>query len=148
MSTTESETVPDEKPKSDFELGSWDDVFKVLFETMCILKGVDPSQIQSMSKFTDFNNNDERSYYANQYTSVAIAQLRAYGKALYFGHDWDEYTILADFLSVGFMGFKGFKSEQWKDITSGQPNLDKLKGLPEETQKGILSGLFNRGSKE
>jgi len=46
------------------------------------------------------------------------------------------------------MGFKGFKSEQYKDITSGQPNLDKLQGLPEETKKGILSGIFSRGSKE
>jgi hypothetical protein len=138
MSTTESEPVFDEE--SQLMIESWDDVFKV----MCVVKGIDPAQIQSMSKFSNFENNDERSYYANQYTSVAIAQLRAYGKALYFDHDWNEYTTLAEFLSVGFMGYKGFKSEQWKDITSGQPNLDKLKGLPEETQKGILSGLFGR----
>jgi hypothetical protein len=145
MSATESKPIPDDESESlsGLKIESWDDVFRV----MCIIKGVDPSQIQSMAKFTDFDNNDERSYYANQYTSVAIAQLRAYGKALYFGHDWDEYTILADFLSVGFMGFKGFKSEQYKDITSGQPNLEKIKGLPEETQKGILSGIFG-GKKE
>ncbi|GAH54916.1 unnamed protein product, partial [marine sediment metagenome] len=50
--------------------------------------------------------------------------------------------------SIGFMGYKGFKSEQYKDITSGQPNLDKLQGLPEETKQGILAGLFGRGKTE
>ena len=132
-------------PKPTLKIESWEDLFRAL----CIVRGVDPDQVQSMAKFSDFDNQDERAYYPNQITSVAVAQLRIFGEAFYKGEDWNEYELVADFLAVGFMGYKGFKSEQYKDITSGQPNLDKLQGLPEETKKGILSGIFNRGgSKE
>ena len=138
----DAETAEIREPS--LKIDSWEDVFRAI----CITRGVDPSQVQSMAKFSNFDNQDERSYYPNQLTSLAVAQSRMYGEALYRGHDWNEYEVIADKLAVGFMGYKGFKSEQYKDITSGQPNLDKLKGLPEETQKGILSGLFNRGKKE
>lgn len=121
---------------------------KTLFEIMCIAKGVDPNQVQGMAKFTNPDNNDERSYYPTQRTALAIAQLRMFGFAFYKDETWNEYELIADLLSIGFMGYKGFKSEQYKDITSGQPNLDKLQGLPEETKKGILSGIFNRGKAE
>ena len=119
-----------------------------LFEWMSVALGRDPKAIQSMAKYMDLDSNDERSYFPNQLTSLAIAQLRGYGKAHYPNADWNEYDILADVISIGFMGYKGFKSEQYKDITSGQPNLDKLQGLPEETKQGILAGLFRRGLKE
>lgn len=121
---------------------------KALFEIMCIARGIDPNQVQSMAKFMNADNNDERSYYPNQRTALAIAQLRMFGQAFYRGDDWNEYEVIADLLSIGFMGFKGFKSEQYKDITSGQPNLDKLQSLPEETKKVFLSGIFNRGGKK
>lgn len=129
---------------SQLEINSWDDLFRV----MCVIRGIDPNQVQSMSKFSNFDNEDERSYFPNQITSVAVAQLRLFGESFYRGDDWNEYELTADVLAVGFMGYKGFKSEQYKDITSGQPNLDKLQGLPEETQKGILSGILNRGKGE
>ena len=118
-----------------------EDVFKWLSAAM----GKDPEAIQAMTKFVDMDSNDERSYFPNQLTSLAIAQLRGYGKAHYRKAEWNEYDLIADCIAVGFMGYKGFKSEQYKDITSGQPNLDKLQGLPEETRKGILSGIFGRG---
>jgi len=126
------------------KIESWED----LFRAMCIVRGIDPNQVQSMAKFSDFDNQDERSYYPNQLTSLAVAQLRMFGEAFYKGEQWNEYELVADLLAVGYMGYKGFKSDQYKDITSGQPNLDKLRGLPEETQKGILSGIFGRSSKE
>ena len=119
-----------------------------LFEWISVALGRDPKAIQSMAKYMNLDSNDERSYFPNQVTSLAIAQLRGYGKAHYPKDDWNEYDILADVISIGFMGYKGFKSEQYKDITSGQPNLDKLQGLPEETKQGILAGLFRRGPKE
>ena len=119
-----------------------------LFEWMSVALGKDPQAIQSMAKFMDIESHDETSYFPNQLTSLAIAQLRGYGKAHYPKDDWNEYDVLADCIAIGFMGYKGFKSEQYKDITSGQPNLDKLQGLPEETKKGILSGLFGRGKTE
>lgn len=119
-----------------------------LFRLMCIAKGIDPKQVQAMSKFSDFDNNDERSFYPDKLTVLAIAQLRMFGEALYKGDEWNEYTSIADKLSVGFMGYKGFKSGQYVDITSGQINLDKLKGVPEEVKKGVLQGIFNRSKSE
>ena len=119
-----------------------------LFEWMSVALGRDPKAIQSMAKFMDIDSHDETSYFPNQLTSLALAQLRGYGKAHYKNSEWNEYDIIADCIAVGFKGYKGFKSEQYKDITSGQPNLDKLQGLPEETKKGILSGIFGRGKTE
>jgi len=121
---------------------------KIMFEILCMIRGIDPSQVQGMARFMDTESVDQTTYYPNQRTSVAIAQLRLYGEAFYKGEEWNEYELAADIIGLGFKGYKGFKSEQYKDITSGQPNLDKLQGLPEETKKGILSGIFGRGKKE
>jgi hypothetical protein len=121
---------------------------KIIFELLCIARGIDPSQVQGMAKFMNPDSVDETTYYATQRTAVSIAQLRLYGEAFYKGEEWNEYELAADLLGTGFKGFKGFKSVQYTDITSGQPNLDKLQGLPDETKKGILSGLFGRGKKE
>ena len=118
-----------------------------LFRLMCIAKGIDPKQVQAMAKFSDFNNNDERSFYPDKLTVLAIAQLRIFGEALYPDDEWNEYTSVADKLSVAHMGYKGWKSGQYVDITSGQINLDKLKGVPEDVKKGVLSGIFSRGVK-
>lgn len=141
---TETEIEPKEDTSSPLKIGSWND----LFEVMCIIRGVDPKQVQGLAKFMDVESVDETTYYPNPFTSVAIAQLRMYGEAFYKGEEWNEYELVADLLGIGFKGLKGFKSEQYKDITSGQPNLDKLQGLPEDTKKGILAGIFNRGPKE
>jgi len=119
----------------------------ILFQMRCVAMGVDPKQVQSLAKFSDFDKIDEGTYYPNQLTSVAIAQLRMYGEGLYMGHEWNEYAVCADFLGDGFKGYKGFKSNQYVEITSGQQNLDKLQGLPEATKQGIIAGLFNRGGK-
>ena len=119
-----------------------------LFEWMAVALGKDPKAIQSMAKYMNLDSNDERSYFPNQLTSLAVAQLRILGKANYPKDSWNEYDLVADFIAISFMGYKGFKSEQYKDITSGQPNLEKLQGLPEETKKGVLSGLFGRGKTE
>jgi len=126
------------------KIETWNDVFRAI----CIAKGVDPDQVQGMARFMNPDSVDETTYFPTQITSVAIAQLRMYGKAFYFSEDWNEYDVVADLLGLGFKGYKGFKSEQYKDITSGQPNLDKLTGLPEETKKGILSGIFGRSKSE
>jgi len=121
---------------------------KIIFELLCMIRGIDPSQVQGMAKFMDPDSVDETTYYPTQRTSVAIAQLRLYGESFYKDEAWNEYELAADLLGTGFKGFKGFKSVQYTDITSGQPNLDKLQGLPDETKKGILSGIFGRGKKE
>lgn len=139
-----TDTIDTSKVIEELEIKSIDDLFKII----CVAKGIDPNQIQAMSKFSNMDNNDERSYYPNQLTTLAVAQLRMYGKSLYPKDDWNEYTLIADLLSVGYMGFKGFKSGQFVDITSGQPNLDKLRDIPQEIQTGLLSSLFRRNKSE
>jgi len=141
MSTTEEKTPETTETPNLAELG------KDLFHIMCAVRGVDPEQVQGMAKFMDADSIDETTYYPNQKTAVAIAQLRIFGQGFYRGHDWNEYDLCADILGTNFKGYKGFKSEQYKDITSGQPNLDKLQGLQEETKRGILSSLL-RGKSE
>ena len=121
---------------------------KIIFEILCMVRGVDPSQVQGMAKFMDTESVDQTTYYPTQRTSIAIAQLRLYGEAFYKGEEWNEYELAADLIGTGFKGFKGFKSTQYKDITSGVPNLEQIQGLPEETKKGILSGIFGRGKTE
>ena len=118
-----------------------------LFEMRCIAMGVDPKGVQSLAKFSDFDKIDEGTYYPNQITSVAIAQLRMYGEGLY-KKPQNPFSKVADFLGDGFKGYKGFKSNQYVEITSGQQNLDKLQGMPEDVKKSVLSGLLNRGKSE
>jgi len=119
-----------------------------LKRTLIIAKGGDPDAIQAVSDFMDLKSNIERSYFPDKTTSICIAQLTGYGKTYFPVDDWNPFDLVADSLAVAFMPYKGFKSNQFVDMTSGQPNLDKLQGLPEETKKGILSGIFGRGKSE
>ncbi len=77
-----------------------------------------------------------------------LAQLRLFGEAFYKDEEWNEYEFTADILGTGFKGYKGFKSGQYKDITSGQPNLADLTGLPEEAKRGLMAGFLRRGKTE
>ena len=134
--------------KQTFELDI-ENIPEFLFNIMCGVRGIDPKSVQGVAKLMNVDSVDETTYYPNQLTSLAIAQLRAYGKALYPSSDtWNEYEFLADIIGISYKGFKGFKSNQYVEVTSGQQNLEKLQGMPEDTRKGILSGLFNRGGKE
>jgi len=139
-----SETEIKAKPKIDITTQEGRDT---LFQMRCIALGVDPKQVQSLAKFTDFDKSDERSFYPNQLTSMAVAQLRSYGRANYSVNEWNPYAVMADFLAGGFMGYKGFKSNQYVEITSGTQNLEKLQGIPDDTKRGLLSGLYG-GKKE
>lgn len=131
--------------ESPLKIKSWDEMFRA----RCVLMGIDPNQVQGMAKFMDADKVDETTFYPNQLTSLAVAQLRLYGQAFYRNQDWNEYDLAANLIGQGFKGLKGFKSNQWVEATSGQQNLEKLQGLSDETKKGVLANMFNRGkSKE
>jgi len=147
MSETEaSEPIKEsEPPKTNIDITT-PEGRKIIFEMLCMVRGIDPSQVQGMAKFMDPESVDETTYYATQRTAVSIAQLRLYSESFYKGEAWNEYEFAADILGTGFKGFKGFKSVQYKDIASGQPNLENIQGLPDETKQGIISGIFRRKS--
>lgn len=148
MSETETTTTTDSKEEVSFNMETPQEVVNFLFNVMCAVKGIDPNQVQGMAKFMDVDNVDETTYFPDQFTSIAIAQLRMFGQGFYRGESWNPYDMIADMLGTGFKGIRGFKSEQYKHITSGQPNLADLKGVPEDIQKGILGGMFGRGKTE
>ena len=145
----ESEPLEESAPPPDIDIDiTTPEGRKIVFELLCMTRGIDPSQVQGMAKFMNAESVDETTYYTTQRTAVSIAQLRLYSESFYKGEEWNEYEFAADILGTSFKGFKGFKSVQYTDITSGQPNLDKLKGLPEETKHGVLSGILGRGKSE
>jgi len=146
MSDTETTTTEPETKKPLIDITT-EEGRKTLFEMRCIAMGIDPKQVQSLAKFSDFDKIDEGTYFPNQLTAVAIAQLRMYGVGLY-KRERNPFSIVADFLGDGFKGYKGFKSNQYVEITSGQQNLDKLQGMPEETRRGVLASILNRGKSE
>ena len=135
---TETET----KPK--FEIESFDDLKRIL----TIARGGDPDAIQAVANFMDLKSNIERSYFPDKKTTIAIGQLTGLGKIYYPQDDWEPFGLVADVLAVAFMPYKGFKSNQFVDMTSGQPNLDKLRGLPEETKQGIIQRILGKGKGE
>ena len=135
---TETET----KPK--FEIESFDDLKRIL----TIARGGDPDAIQAVANFMDLKSNIERSYFPDKKTTIAIGQLTGLGKIYYPQDDWEPFGLVADVLAVAFMPYKGFKSNQFVDMTSGQPNLDKLRGLPEETKHGIIQRILGKGKGE
>ena len=119
-----------------------------LKRVLIIAKGGDPDAIQAIADFMDLKNPLERSYFPDKTVSLCIGQLDGFGKIFFKGSETNPFRLIAESLSVGFMGFKGFKSNQFVDMTRNTPDLKDLQGIPEETKGGFLSGLLNRGSKE
>jgi len=138
--TTEPETKP-ATPQPAFKIESLDDMKKVLI----IAKGGDPDAIQAVAQFMDMKSNIERSYFPDRTISICVAQLTGYGKTHFPSDTWDPFSLIADCLSIGFMPYKGFKSNQFVDITRQTPNLDALQTSSEEVKQGILSKVFGRG---
>lgn len=138
------ETESKEEQKHIFDLNTREGR-RTMFDVLLMVKGIDPDQVQGMAKFMNPDSVDETTYYPTQLTSIAIAQSRIFGRAFYPNDSWNEYEEIADLIGTGFKGYKGWKSDQYKDITSGQPDLSKLQGVPEETKQGLLSGFFSRG---
>lgn len=128
-----------------FKINSIEDLRKILV----IAKGGDPDAVQAITKFMDFNSNAERSYFPNKKITLCIGQLNGFGKN-YFPEDPDNpFSLVADAITIPFMGYKGFKSNQFVDMTRQTPNLDALTSSSlDETKRGIIAKLLGRGKAE
>lgn len=131
-------------PGAPFKIESLDDLRNVLV----IAKGGDPNAIQAITKFMDFDSPAERSYFPDKTVTLCVGQLEGFGKVFYPKDTWDPFSLVADVLSVCFMGYKGFKSEQFVDMTRQTPNLDALQTSSEETKQGLISRMLGRGKGE
>jgi hypothetical protein len=138
MTEAEIETRPT------FKIDTLEDLRKVLV----IAKGGDPNAIQAITKFMDFDSNAERSYFPDKTVTLCTAQLSGYGKTFFPNDDWNPFSLVADVLAVHFMGYKGYKSAQFVDMTRQTPNLDALKSTSEEMKQGIISRILGGGKKE
>ena len=134
---------PSEKPV--FEIKTLDDLQKM----MVIAKGGDPNAIQAITKFMDFQSNAERSYFPDKTLTLCVGQLNGLGKVYFAGEEWDPFTLVGDVLSISFMGYKGFKSNQFVDMTRQTPNLDALTSSSlDDTKQGVISKILGRGKTE
>ena len=144
-SIIEKDEQPEQEPKPSFKIESLDDMKRVL----TIARGGDPDAIQAISNFMDFKSNIERSYFPDKKTTIAIGQLTGFGKVYYPDDDWNPFELVADVLAVAYMPYKGFKSNQFVDMTRQTPNLDALQTtLGDEQKQGVLAKIFGRGKAE
>ena len=122
-----------------------DDLKRILI----IAKGGDPDAIQAVANFMDLKSPQERSYFPDKTTALAMAQLEGFGN-LYFPNDeWNPFSLVSDVVSVALMGYKGFKSNQFVDMTRQTHDLSALQTIEEQTEsRGILSRLTGRGKTE
>jgi hypothetical protein len=112
-SNLDSSKIPEVvKPK--FEIKTDKDIQRLI----TIAKGGDPDAQQAILDFMDLKSNVERSYFPNKKTVLCIGQLKGFGEVFYRGDDWNPFDLVANVLAIGFMGFKGFKSNQFVETNS------------------------------
>jgi hypothetical protein len=119
------------KSESKFKIENIDDLRRMLV----VAKGGDPDAIQAITNFMDFGSNAERSYFPDKTITLCTAQLSGFGKTYFPDDEWDPYTLVADAIATHFMGYKGYKSNQFVDMTRQTPNLADL-----QTSLGLEEG--------
>jgi len=143
-----TETAPkpeDVKPvKPMFEIKTDKDLQRLL----TIAKGGDPDAQQAIIDFMDLKSNVERSYFPDKKTVICIGQLKGFGETFYRGEEWNPFELIADVLATGFMGFKGFKSNQFVDMTRTQPDLSGLQTTGEEQKQSFVNKILGRGKEQ
>lgn len=145
---TETEDVKP-KPKAEvvkpkFEINSDKDLQRLI----TIAKGGDPDAQQAILDFMDLKSNVERSYFPDKKTVICIGQLKGFGETFYRGEEWNPFDLIANVLSTGFMGFKGFKSNQFVDMTRTQPDLSGLQTSGEQQKQSAIDKILGRSKSE
>ncbi|GAH42669.1 unnamed protein product, partial [marine sediment metagenome] len=131
---------PEPAPSPQIKIETMDDLQRML----TIAKGGDPNAIQAVANFMNLKSNIERSYFPDKKTSIAIAQLTGYGRTYYPSEDWNPFDMVADALSVAFMPYKGFKSNQFVDMTRQTHDLAGLETIAEDTTRGVMDRILGR----
>ena len=144
----EPEIEPEVKPEPETGLQLKIETLDDLKRILVIARGGDPDAIQAVANFMNLKSNIERSYFPDKTTSVCIGQLTGYGRVFFPLDDWNPFDLVADCLAVSFMPYKGFKSNQFVDMTRQTPTLADLKDVSETAQRGIMDRILRRGSEE
>lgn len=135
-----------EEKKPQFKIESIDDMRRI----MVIAQGGNPDAIQAITEFMNFKSNAERSYFPDKTITLCTAQLTGFGKVYFPNDEWDPFSLVADVIAVHFMGYKGYKSNQFVDMTRQTPNLADLQTSVnmQEGRAGLLNRLLGRGKTE
>ena len=149
MTDPETETIPDPEPDLEPEpllkIESLDDLKRILI----IARGGDPDAIQAVANFMDLKNPQERTYFPDKTTAIAMAQLEGFGKLYFPKEEWNPFSLVSEVISVSLMGYKGFKSNQFVDMTRQTPDLSDLQTVAEQPPSGgLLSRITGRGKTE
>lgn len=134
----------EDSPEPVFKIGSLEDMRKVLV----IARGGDPNAIQAITNFMDFESDAERSYFPDKTLTLCVGQLNGLGQTFFPNDEWDPFSLVGNVLSKSFMGYKGFKSNQFVDMTRQTPNLDALQTSSEEAKQGIVQRILGSGKSE
>ncbi len=133
------------KTKPLFKIDSLDDLKRVSI----IARGGDPDAIQAVANFMNLKSTQERSYFPDKTTALAMAQLEGFGK-LYFPEDeWNPFSLVSEVVSISLMGYKGFKSNQFVDMTRQTHDLSALQDVAEQQQsRSLFNRITGRGKTE
>ena len=116
-----------------------------IFRLMSALRGADPNAIQAVANFMNLKSTSERSNFRNEIIMLCDAQLKGFGKIFYPKDEWDPFTLVAEVIGTATMGYKGFKSNQFVEMTRQSPDLSALQGEPADVKQGLLSRVLGRG---
>lgn len=134
---------PIAEPEPEFEIKTFDDYKRM----MILARGGDPDAVQALAKFMNSDSMTERTYFPDRITALGVSQLNIFGDAYFPKRNNDPFTVSGEKISEGFMGYKGFKSNQVMEITRNTPNLDALQALPQEAKPSFFS-RFLGGNRE
>lgn len=123
------------------------DTIEDMKRVLIIAKGGDPDAVQAIANFMDLKSNTERSFFPDKKITICVGQLNGFGKVFYPYDDWNPFDLVAEAVTVSFMGYKGFKSNQFVDMTRQTPNLKDLQAIPEEN-RGFVNRILGRDKTE
>ena len=133
------------EPEPLLKIKTIDDLKRILI----IAKGGDPDAIQAVANFMDLKNPQERTYFPDKQTAIAMAQLEGYGKLYFPEEDWNPFSLVSEVITVSLMGYKGFKSNQFVDMTRQTPDLSDLQTVADQPPSGgLLSRITGRSKTE
>jgi len=128
-SLEEAETVVPTEKKLQLKIESLDDLRRV----MTIAQGGDPDAQQTLNNFLRFDNDTERSNLPNTTTVRCVAQLNGFSKLFYPKNDDDPFALVAGCIETAFMARKGWKSNQFVEMTKQTPSLSDLQAVTEKS---------------
>jgi hypothetical protein len=111
---------------------------------MAFIKGINPDAQQTINDFMVFKNVIERSILPLRQDVKRVVYADLAGRYFFPDRPDNPFTQLAESQSIGFMAYKGTKSNQFVDIVRTSPDLSALQTVPEE-HRNLLDKMLGRG---